>query len=96
MMNRNGKQMWQKKNFIANITLEHTLRVYRQSDIYDTARACLGSCKTLFPLKIILQKYSFFVRTGAFLVGGKNKLYICRKICSFGENTKRQPRKTMV
>lgn len=75
----------QKQNFIASIISEHTLIVYRQSDIYDTARVCLGACRTLFSFKTILQKYSFFVKAGAFLVGGKNKLCIYRKIGSFGE-----------
>lgn len=77
--------MWQKKNFVANIISEHTVRVYRQSDIYDTARVCLGARKTLFTLKTILQKYSFFVKTDVFLVGGKNKICIYRKVCSFDE-----------
>lgn len=48
--------MWQKKNFVASIISEHTLRVCRQSDIYDTARVCLGA---LFTLKTILKKCSF-------------------------------------
>ena len=58
-MNKNRKQMWQKKNLVANIISEHTLRVHRQSDIYDTARVCLGARKPLFTLKTIVQKYSF-------------------------------------
>lgn len=75
----------QKKKFIAGIISEHTLIVHRQRDIYDTARVCLEAHRTLFTFKTILQKYSFFVKAGAFLVGGKNKLYIYRKTGSFDE-----------
>lgn len=73
--------MWQKKNFLDNISSERTLIVYGQSDSYDTAGVCLFTLKTLFTWKAILQKYSFLWKQ--FLVGGKNKLHIYRKICFF-------------
>lgn len=64
---------------------QNKLKVYRQNDIYDTDRVCLGARKTLFTLKTILQKYRFFVKAVAFLVGGKSKLYIHGRICLFDE-----------
>lgn len=74
--------MWQKKNFVASIISEHTLRVCRQSDIYDTAYGLPWS--TVY-IENNTAKMLFFVKAGVFLVGEKNKLYIYRKICSFDE-----------
>lgn len=75
--------MWQKKNFLDNISSERPLIAYGQSDSYDTAGVCLFTLFTfpLFTWKAILQKYSFLWKQ--FLVGGKNKLHIYRKICFF-------------